>query len=647
MKLYDLSIPHKVLETVPVIEVELVDGRISEVRANARLKQLISTHDEPRPDFEIHIDDLSELAHELGVLNRYPGQTSLVQKFRMRAGDRNWRTLRSEFVLHRIGPKNRLAVGVVSDEGPMRRMEVRLAKVAASTRLLIDVGSTLSDSGRNLEEALSDVARLVSLHFNVVCDISLKSSNGQIIEPKAVSHPNPDVVRAVRNLFESKTLKVGEGMVGQVMLTGKRFLMNNVSNLMQRVPDGLDPIIIPNSILYLPLNGRDLTMGSLNLSRLEPLPFTDQETAEAQEIANLVTIFLERNRAYAQLSEELVAKETAQKRASLSEQRQRTILQNVEDVIMTLSLNGDIIFLNHNAKGFEGPQYVGQNLYNLMPPDMAAERRGKLQETLITGQPFVQVRQTIDLRGEEKWFQSSYYPYGEDGDLERFIVIIRDITEQYLSDLKVLDAVVRAQEQERARLSADLHDGVGQVLTSIALELSRLTEYCTVVGGPSDRVKGISTKVMQAVSEVRAVSHGLRPLVLESFGLSTAMADLCRQMSSASGLNIQFDAADVPDSLAKETEAHIFRIAQELLNNVQRHAQANNVQVNLIGDEAKLTLSVEDDGIGLPEAYNSKGIGLKNIEARVRLLRGDIEIEHNPESGTFFNITVPLTKFIT
>jgi signal transduction histidine kinase len=103
----------------------------------------------------------------------------------------------------------------------------------------------------------------------------------------------------------------------------------------------------------------------------------------------------------------------------------------------------------------------------------------------------------------------------------------------------------------------------------------------------------------------------------------------------------------VPDRLEREVEANLFRIAQELLTNVYRHSGAQRAHVNLIGDEEMITLTVEDDGRGLDPDGSVKGIGLRNMETRSRVLNGKVEVESTPGQGVFVTVSVPLRPILT
>jgi PAS domain S-box-containing protein len=648
MQLIDLAIPHLLLDTVPVIELSLNGPGQVEVRANKRLRELVRGSYESDLPLEVHATDLNETIAELRLMSRYPGSSAVARRFRLRAGDQAWVHVRGEFVLHKVSRVHLLAAAVVHDERPMRRMDQRLAQVAKGNQLLLDVAEVLSRHTADSISTLGSVARLVSLHFNVVCDILLIEPGSDLIIPVATGHPDKEIVAEIRRLYSLRNLRVGEGMLGKVMSTGEMFLNNQVAG---PLPTSLevDMRIWPKALLYLPLIGRGHTLGAMAFSRLLPdMPYSPAEVAEAQDIVNLTSIFIDANDAYRQLKHELEARVEAERKVTESDLRQRLVLWNVEDLITILSDDGVILYVNHPITGYEGVDFVGTRLLDHTPPEMVEERVRLMNEALATGRPFEQTRTATDQSGRSRWFVSKFCPIGKEGDKERLLVITREVTEHHEAEMRVLNAMVTGQEEERAALAAELHDGVGQVLTSIGLELSQLEQSCGT-GNEAQHARLVSAmqKVTDAVQEVRNISHGLRPQVLEAFGLVIAVRDLCREMTGLSGINVSFDSAGVPDRLEREVEANLFRIAQELLTNVYRHSGAQRAHVNLIGDEEMITLTVEDDGRGLDPDGSVKGIGLRNMETRSRVLNGKVEVESTPGQGVFVTVSVPLRPILT
>lgn len=205
---------------------------------------------------------------------------------------------------------------------------------------------------------------------------------------------------------------------------------------------------------------------------------------------------------------------------------------------------------------------------------------------------------------------------------------------------RMAQRLVSVQEEERRRLSRELHDSAGQSLTALQLNLSLVGESLSV--HDSDVRQGID-EVLQlarmAYEEIRAVSHALRPPALDTVGLDQALASLCRDFARHATLTIDYQGVELPP-LPDTVAVSYYRFLQEGLTNVAKHANADQVCVRLNYDDGVLSLVVEDNGVGLPPAtaYSTgkpgHGMGLVGMRERFELLGGALQIESQPGEGT-------------
>jgi two-component system, NarL family, sensor kinase len=217
-----------------------------------------------------------------------------------------------------------------------------------------------------------------------------------------------------------------------------------------------------------------------------------------------------------------------------------------------------------------------------------------------------------------------------------------------LSELRVADAklkvlaqrVVRSQEEERARLSRDLHDGISQELVSIKLQveagIAKLADVQADSARPSfDRAE---IQLNHVLGEVRRISHGLRPAILDDLGLAAALDHLAQEFGSDSGLKTEFIAKGSTDGLSPASNTVLFRIAQEALTNIKRHANASTVQIHLIGLSKQVEMRIIDDGHGFAVArvdvHPKHGIGLRNMHERVESVDGRLSLVSIEGQGT-------------
>ena len=203
-------------------------------------------------------------------------------------------------------------------------------------------------------------------------------------------------------------------------------------------------------------------------------------------------------------------------------------------------------------------------------------------------------------------------------------------------------ALLDAQEEERTRISRDLHDSVGQSLTGILLYIDELEKK---VGG--DQVSKVKDLAVKTLADVRNISQELRPALLDSVGLDAALKQLSRELAERSKLKISALSTvskDILEALDDDKEITLFRIAQESLTNVIRHAQAQEVSVILNMRNNTLQLSIEDDGKGFDSTATFKGhLGLVAMRERLELVGGSFNIESEAGTGTVIYARIPLS----
>ncbi|OGA68932.1 MAG: hypothetical protein A3G81_16280 [Betaproteobacteria bacterium RIFCSPLOWO2_12_FULL_65_14] len=205
--------------------------------------------------------------------------------------------------------------------------------------------------------------------------------------------------------------------------------------------------------------------------------------------------------------------------------------------------------------------------------------------------------------------------------------------------------LLEVQEEERGRLARDLHDDIGQALTALKIQLESLARSA---GVNAARILECADTTRHALERVRQLSLSLRPSQLDDLGLVAALRSHLDRQASIGGLTPNFDAAEAPRGVAPEIETACFRVAQEAINNVLRHAEARNLWLRLFTAGGRLALSVRDDGKGFDlEGARRRGaagasLGLVGIEERVALAGGTLELRSAPAQGTVLLATFPL-----
>ncbi len=235
--------------------------------------------------------------------------------------------------------------------------------------------------------------------------------------------------------------------------------------------------------------------------------------------------------------------------------------------------------------------------------------------------------------------------------LEKEWIAKEQQVEKLLKDQELLSIrnMLDVQEKERKRIAQDLHDRLGSMLSMVKLHFQKTNESIEQLKqqGREDYIK--ANKLLdQACDEVRKISHNLVSGVLKNFGLVAALEELKTTIINTGKYDVEFIASQLDDRLSSKHEIAIYRIVQELTSNIMRHAEANEISIQLLRKKSSIHISVEDNGKGFntKNKANQKGIGLKNIESRLYPLNGSLNIDSVSGRGTSVFIEIPLNTKI-
>jgi signal transduction histidine kinase len=231
----------------------------------------------------------------------------------------------------------------------------------------------------------------------------------------------------------------------------------------------------------------------------------------------------------------------------------------------------------------------------------------------------------------------------------------RDVTERIKAETTIQERerelqsltgrLILGQEAERRRLARELHDDLSQRLAALAIEVGKLETH--VQDGKESILKrlcGLRDQTIRIAADVHNLSRRLHPSILEDLGLTKAVEAECARFGSREGIAVAYNAENIPTILPKDISLSIYRIIQEGLNNIAKHACARRADVCLSASEASLHLAIQDDGLGfdVDEVRKMPGLGLSSIRERVRLVNGRHRIKSEPGKGTAIEVTVPL-----
>ena len=335
--------------------------------------------------------------------------------------------------------------------------------------------------------------------------------------------------------------------------------------------------------------------------------------------------------------------------------RERANLLNLaHDAIVVRNFKDEAItFWNRGAErlyGWTADEAIGKKIRDLIYRD--PEALAPLMETLLaTGQCHGEIREAgkdgneyiVDARGT--------LLRDEDGEPQAVLSFGTDITDRKRAEAILQEfpaLVLKAQDEERRRIARELHDSTLQDLVVVAINLGRLEADMKGRDRPSENLISDSLAVLsKATRDLRTLAHLLHPPTLEDFGLAGALRDYLRGFAERSGIKVEFDCAEQGQRCPDETEAALFRVAQESLANVHHHSGSDCVIVRLAAKTSKMELTIIDHGRGLPqgllEGKNTRariGVGISGMRQRIQQLGGVLEISSDAR-GTTVHAVVP------
>jgi len=341
-----------------------------------------------------------------------------------------------------------------------------------------------------------------------------------------------------------------------------------------------------------------------------------------------------------------------------SEAEKRALLDASIDRIRHVDKDMRIIWANKTTTSelkMSPEDILGQPCYQLFVarntpckgcPAMKAQETGEIARAVIR-KPWVR-----GVEGESYWDVYCVPLKNEAGEIASFIQIARNITDQKRAEERITalsQQLLKAQETERQRISLYLHDKIAQDLSTVNIGCATL--FDAQPGAPAEtkqRVSEFSKIIQQAITAVRDLSYDLRPPALDQLGLVRTVYQYCEDFSGKTGVSVDFHSAGLDDlRLDFDTEIHLYRLVQEGLNNIKKHAGADHVALRLVASYPNIILRIEDDGKGfdvddrLVAAMKEKRMGIRSMEQRVRLLDGTIRIQSRPNEGSKIVIEIP------
>ena len=344
-------------------------------------------------------------------------------------------------------------------------------------------------------------------------------------------------------------------------------------------------------------------------------------------------------------SRDITRRKQVYKELADNEQRLRTVLDNEPECVKIVDRDYVLRMINPAGLAMVGAsdpqQAIGQDVRELVAP----EHRGAFEafhERVLEGSTEMLGFEIVGLTGGRRWVESHAAPLrNADGEVTGQLAVTRDVTESR----RLSQSLIEAAEVEQRRIGHDLHDGLGQDLTGIALMLKGLQGQ---LERPAEAIRGDIEEVIQLVNRAmqgtRALARGLTPVALEQGGLEQALRELASRVQDPGVIRVQLTLRSaLAERLPPRTAIQLYRIAQEALNNALRHADATRLRVSLLDTRSGLRLRIADDGRGLPpDAAAGEGLGLRTMKYRAGLVGASLDLSRRASGGTAVVVTLPV-----
>jgi PAS domain S-box-containing protein len=335
---------------------------------------------------------------------------------------------------------------------------------------------------------------------------------------------------------------------------------------------------------------------------------------------------------------DITGRKLAEAALQASEQTLRAVFNTIPESILVIDGSGAILHANEMAIQRLGAgssnQFIGANVFDILPPDTADGRRQKVAELLQSRQPAY----FEDSRLGRYMFNSIYPILDANGEVEKIAIYALDITDHKLAEEQMhqlASQLITIQEDEHLNIARDLHDEIGQAMAVLGFNLNALlAEVPPEQTSLQERIQDCIQILDTTTEHLRQIAHQLRPPALDTLPLSQSLRGLCLSFNRQTQLKINFSAEEKIPSVPNTFVLSFYRLAQEGLTNVVKHAKASSVWVSLDYDQGLVSLQVEDDGQGFNPQITPPGIGLQGLRERFQMLRGSLDIESVPGKGT-------------
>lgn len=555
------------------------------------------------------------------------------------------------------------AIAVIRDISYRKQIEQSRQKHIQRTEALYKLSHNITEAGNSLKNLTQSVAKFTSDVIGDLSVVALKESEGSDIKIVAFSAGNPTAQALMRKLLVySDKVDEERSMVAGVIKSGEPLLIPSMDQEQMKaitVPEFKEYVeeVGIESVLIAPLIGRGGVQGAISLSRHRgSKPFKVDDQSFLMDIAYRTALAIENCRLFESLRLEIAERLSTKQRLDSTEERFRAIFESTTLGIKVLDLDGNILQTNaafQKMLGYSNVEFFGRHFTEFLFQADIPQALRLLQDLRVSGATqFLFEHRTMDKNDNVLWVKTTFSPvYTSNGNkkLAYIVGIVENVTEQKRIESQMKELRDRLQsniELERLRLAQELHDNPMQSLYSVIYRVEELRSKVDAKLG--EDLQKVTAEVQTVIDSLRATAQELRPPTIFDFGLENAIRSYVDDFSDKHpDIDVSLSLAQDRQLLPEKIRLALFRIFQQALMNVVRHAEATKVKVRFAFDAEEVRLEISDNGRGFEVPSNWMGFvrnghyGLAGAAERVDSLGGVMVVESNPGNTTVVRVAIP------
>jgi len=554
------------------------------------------------------------------------------------------------------------AIILIEDITYRKQVQLSQEKQARRTEALYSLSRSIAEAGTNLNEITQLAVKFTSEEIGDLAVVTLLNSRRDKLRIAAFHDITPTGQALLRKFVVLEAEHDLQGITGGVVKSGEPLLIPSIETeqlqaiTLPEFRDFIDQVSI-ESVLIVPLIGRSGVLGTINLSRHHGhKPFNVEDQSFLTDISYRVALAIENCYLFESLRAEVSERLSAKQALDMSEERFRSIFESVTHGIKVLDLDGKIIQTNlafQTMIGYHDAELTGRHFHDFLHPDdvpLAAKLFEDVKSRGVSSFRFE--HRAVHKDHSIVWVKTLFTVVkngDEDGSPAFIVGIVENVTEQKRIEMEMTELNSRLQnsmELERLRLAQELHDSPMQSLYSAIYRIEELQN--TADPEMKEALKDVKQNIHSVLQDLRATAKELRPPTISNFGLENAIRSHANDfVEKHPAINMHLSLAHDRQILPEKVRLALFRIFQQTLANVVRHADATEVRVRFSFDAEEAILEVSDNGKGFNVPPNWIQLvrhghyGLAGAAERATALGGSLTVKSKPGDTTMVRAVIP------